>query len=335
MRRARWGFGGGAGLPATMIVILAAGFGGPSAARAQAKKADDVQPVTFETDDGFSLKGTYYKSSKEEEAPVVVLLHMKDENRFVWQNGKNEPGGFAKKLQSEGYAVITVDLRLHGESKGGGPAPPANANQGGGKPKGKKVAGLNLKPEEYTAMWEYDMEAVKDFIYKEHQAKNLNMNKMGIVGPEMGAAVAAYFADYDWNKEPYDDGQPGFETPRGQDVRALVFISPEEKTPTILAFAKVMPDLKDPAKGIAILVCSGSDAKEKKEAEKVFEMTAPKVNKDRMYFKAYSAKLKGTNLLDQKLGIEDYMLVFFDKHLKSLDSPWRDRESKRNRKAKK
>src|SRR4029077_6102544 len=118
-------------------------------------------------------------------------------------------------------------------------------NQGGtGKKKGKKSQGLDLKQGDYEAMVELDMEAVKTFIHGEHQAGHLNMNKMGIVGPEMGASIAVAYAVLDWDKEPHDDGQPGFQTPRGQDVRALALISPEEKYHGIM-MPKLLPVLKD------------------------------------------------------------------------------------------
>ncbi len=230
------------------------------------------------TKDGVGLHVTYYKSTLEKDAAVVVLLHMKDGNRFVWQT---DPDGFARKLQKDGIAVVTVDLRFHGENKAGAAAA-GNANQGGaGKKKGKKAQGLDLKLGDYDAMWADDMEAVKTFIHQEHQTGRLNMNKMGIVGPEMGASVAVAFAILDWDKAPYDDGQPGFQTPRGQDVRALVLISPEEKYQGIL-MPKLLPALKDPDKQIAILVCSGNDPKEEAQAKKIFDMVNPAVvgNKD-------------------------------------------------------
>jgi hypothetical protein len=50
-----------------------------------------------------------------------------------------------------------------------------------------------------------------------------------------------------------------------------------------------------------------------------------------MFLKSYAAKRTGTDLLDKNLGIEDYMLVFFEEHLKKIDSPWRDRRSKREK----
>src|SRR5262249_24999567 len=132
------------------------------------KPVDIPEPVdkVLQTKDGGSLHITYYKSPGDRESPVVVLLHMKDGNRFVWQ-GKE---GFAPRLQKDGYAVITVDLRFHGLNKGGGAVGAGNANQGAGKK--KKKAGIDLKNSDLDAMVAFDMEAVKDFIKDEHQAGN-------------------------------------------------------------------------------------------------------------------------------------------------------------------
>jgi pimeloyl-ACP methyl ester carboxylesterase len=314
-----------------MVLMLCLGSLGPPAAqstRAAQKSGELPKPEnkTLQTADGGSLHITYYKSLGEQDAPVVVLLHMKDGNRFVWQGDK----GFAHRLQEDGYAAITVDLRFHGESKIGGAPGVTNVNQGSGKGKDKKKAGIDLRPADLEAMVECDMEAVKAFIKDEHQAKNLNMNKLGIVGPEMGASVAVAYAALDWAKEPYDDAQEGYQTPRGQDVRAIVLISPQEKYKN-LAMAKVMATLKNPDLNIAFLICCGSGA-DKKESERIFEMAAtPSINKKRMYFKSYGAKLTGTGLLDKNLMIEEGMLAFFGEHLKKIDSPWRDRESKRRK----
>lgn len=343
MPGARWGSGM---LQLLVLKALLVGLGGldPTgrSCSAQQKKPVDSSALEKEdrilsTKDGYNLHVTYYKSTMERDAAVVVLLHMKDGNRFVWQT---EPNGFARTLQKEGFAVVTVDLRYHGENKGGGAAAAGNANQGGpGKKKGKKAQGLDLKLGDYDAMVELDMEAVKSFIYEEHQAGRLNMAKMGIVGPEMGASIAAAYAVLDWDKEPYDDGQPGYQTPRGQDVRALVLISPEEKYHGIL-MPKLLPPLKDAEKQIAILVCSGSDPREKAQADKIFDMINPPIsgnkenraNADRMYIKAYTPKLTGTDLLEKKeVGVEALMLGFLDKHLKKLEIPWRDRRNKRER----
>lgn len=335
MRRARWSTTARIGLLGMVAAVLGtAGLVPPAGRAAQkdpaARKSTELaepENKTLQTSDGGGLHITYYKSLGEKESPVVVLLHMKDGNRFVWQG----PKGFARRLQEEGYAVVTVDLRFHGESKIGGAPAVTNVNQGAGKKKDKKKAGIELRPVDLEAMVECDMEAVKGFIKDEHQAGNLNMNKLGIVGPEMGASVAVAYAALDWDKAPYDDAQEGFQTPRGQDVRALVLISPQEKYKN-MAMAKVITTLKNPDLNISFLICSGSDAQDKKESKKIWEMAAtPVINEKRMYYKSYGAKLTGTDLLDKQLGIEDYMLVFFNEHLKKIESQWRDRRSKREK----
>jgi pimeloyl-ACP methyl ester carboxylesterase len=288
----------------------------------------DPENKSLSTKDGGTIHITYYASGMGKDSPVVVLLHMKDGNRFIWQGDK----GFAPRLQQDGYAVITVDLRHHGESKDGA-APGANLNQADKKKGSKKQAANDLKPADYKAMVEYDLEAVKKFIYEEHQAENLNMNKLGIVGPEMGASVAAVFAAFDWAKTPYPDGQPGFQTPRGQDVRALVLISPQTSFHG-LAISPAVADLRDQRLGVAFLVCGGeNDPQDRGQVKKIFDQAAALPNSEkRMYKYVYKGKLRGTDLLGKGLGIEEHMLAFFAEHLKKLDSPWRDRQSKLDKK---
>jgi pimeloyl-ACP methyl ester carboxylesterase len=308
-------------------MVLSALTASSSRAAPPANEVYTSEVKTLHTRDGGPLRITYYPSVKGRESPVVVLLHMKDGNRLIWQ-GK---GGFAERLQHEGYAVITVDLRFHGESRpGGGAAVVGNSNPDSGKKgTGKKAASTELRPADYRAMWEIDVETVKNFIYEEHQAERLNMNKMGIVGPEMGASVAALFAASDWVKPPHEDGQPGYQTPRGQDVRALVLISPQSSFHG-LVMAPAINALRDPHWDIAFLVCVGkNDPQDKGQAKKIFDQVAalPGAAK-RMYKYEYAGKLRGTDLIGSKLGIEEHMVTFFEEHLKKLDSPWRDRQSK-------
>jgi dipeptidyl aminopeptidase/acylaminoacyl peptidase len=62
--------------------------------------------------DGVDLAGTFY--TPEQAAPpwpAVLLLHMAYGNRHDW-------GDFPQKLGAAGYAVLTIDLRGHGDSGG-------------------------------------------------------------------------------------------------------------------------------------------------------------------------------------------------------------------------
>jgi dienelactone hydrolase len=326
---------------ATSLVMVTGPLSHRALAQGKGGETTMAQPVSFQTEDGFTLRGTYYRASEDKEskdAAVVVLLHMKDGYRGIWE-GEN---GIARKLQSKGMAVITVDLRNHGESKPAGAAPVGNPAPG--KTKGKKDSGMQLKPAEFQAMLQLDLEAVKKFIFEEHQAGRLNMNKMGIVGAEMSASLAAAYTSLDWAKEPYDDGQPGFQTPRGQDIRAVVLISPDENYHgSGLKLGPVLQSMRDPDKLISVLVCSGNDPKEVAHSNKVFDILNPltpgskekeRLNSGRMFQTVLPARLTGTNLLGNNLEIEPLIVNFFDKHLKTINVGWRNRESKRNIKKK-
>lgn len=63
--------------------------------------------LTLTTQDGIKLSARYYSSNSEK---GVILLHMLD-------NKKESYDLFAQSLNKEGYAVIAVDLRGHGESE--------------------------------------------------------------------------------------------------------------------------------------------------------------------------------------------------------------------------
>ncbi len=281
-----------------------------------------VEKKTLTASDGWPIHITYYQSGEGKESGVVILLHQRGGNRLVWDTG------FAKRLQDEGYAVITVDLRKHGESKSPTAAEP-------GVDTGSKRGGdaNELSRIDYFQMAAADLEAVKDFLYKEHQAQKLNMRKTAIIAPEMSAPVAMNFAWKDWFKKPYDDA-PTFaaRTPRGQDIRAMVLLSPEDVVPG-LSTGKPLLDLRNPAFGIAFLFCYGTkDRADRGGSRKMYQKVAgiPQ-NKDRTYLKSYNYKLRGTELIGKKIRVEEHILAFLDKHLKQLNGPtdvWRDRESK-------
>src|SRR5690606_13818968 len=72
-----------------------------------------------------------------------------------------------------------------------------------------------------------DLAAIKQFLIDEHQKERLNVRKLAIVALDEMCAVAATYAELDWRQPPYDDHAILSErTPRGQDVRALVLVSP-------------------------------------------------------------------------------------------------------------
>ncbi|MBL4886208.1 MAG: hypothetical protein JKY95_16955, partial [Planctomycetaceae bacterium] len=135
------------------------------------KKKKHVEQKTLIAKDGWPIKISYYKHEGNRDTPAIVLLHSRQGDSRVWTNG------FADALYKEGFAVIAVDLRMHGESKRE-TATGAAADVG------------DLRPGVYQRMASMDLVAVKKFIFKEHQDQNLNMRKTGIIAPEMSAPIA-------------------------------------------------------------------------------------------------------------------------------------------------
>ena len=316
------------------------------------KKEKPVEDKTIYAVDGWPLKLTYYKSTEGKDAAVVVLLHPKHESRMVW----TAPNGFAEMLHKRGFAVIALDLRKHGQSKDkDGTTEDDSKKTSTEKDKSsKKSSGGELKPADYLGMVA-DLEAVKKMIFEEHQKGHLNMRKTAIVAPTMSAAIAIAFTGNDWLKKPYDDAStPAARTPRGQDVQALVLLSPDSALPGVVA-NKIAPELR--ALPISSLIVVGkNDPQDKEQAKKLFQQLGgdpaktaatkkadakkekgkekeadAKEEKLRHYFIPLDAKLRGTELLGKKLGLEEAMANFLKENLQELKGPfyeWRDRQSR-------
>lgn len=61
--------------------------------------------------DQLEIQVTYRAESGSSPRPGVILLHMLNSNRQIW-----EENGFAETLYQNGFAVLSVDMRGHGET---------------------------------------------------------------------------------------------------------------------------------------------------------------------------------------------------------------------------
>lgn len=150
---------------------------------AQDKEAEGSIPqtVNFPTEDGFSIVGIYYPPNRPA-APALILLHMLDRNRDDW----NE---LAKRLYDEGYAVLSIDLRGHGESIRHGE---------------EIVTWQGFESKDYRAM-AADVRAAMDFLKGQ---EDIDLRRIGIIGASIGCNVGLNYAVSDEN------------------VRTLVMLSP-------------------------------------------------------------------------------------------------------------
>lgn len=276
------------------------------------KKVSAGEDRSVQTKDGWIVQLTYWPSPEEKDAPVVVLLHGDRQERVVWKP-------MAAMLIEEGFAVISVDLRKHGGTK-----PPENASV--------RVKSARLSKIDFQAMIAQDMEAVKKFIYDEHQAGRLNMRKLAVVASEMSTAIAVNFAARDWLKKPYDDAPTlDRKTPRGQDVQAIVLLSPVETlsgVPTIDATRFLRKT------GMAGLLMFGQkDSKRKRAATKIYTQLGGEqqdADAQRLYLQGYDGKLAGLDLLYRQPEARPLVLAFLKKHVLNIEAEWRNRKSRLN-----
>ena len=264
-------------------------------------------PKLLITQDNWPINISYYPSAEGKESPVVVFLHGEGEHRGYWEaKDKNWP----EDLQKKGIACLTVDLRKQGESK-----PPGTSS-------------LKLTAADYRAMTTSDMSAVKEFIFKEHQAQRLNMRKMSIVASEESCSVALIFAVIDWAKKPWPDSAVfSARTPRGQDVRSLVLISPVKKVPG-LPLGDAIASLRQQEKDLAVLTLSSVDDQEDKGfTDAVYQTFKSAEQRPRVFKLELNGDSRGIEMAVQDSRAASVFSNFIDKYLVDREGEWVDRKA--------
>lgn len=90
------------------LIIFLGCFAYTDAYGAKSSKMKSL-PVEYNTDDGMIIKGNLFIPKSKEKTPVVILLHSLGGTQKNWEK-------FPYTLASKGYAVLTLDLRGHGQS---------------------------------------------------------------------------------------------------------------------------------------------------------------------------------------------------------------------------
>lgn len=203
------------GLLTVMLFLLVAGKTGSAVGQSARAKAPPPVDVTLTTKDGVQLQATYYPSSAGRQAVPVVMLHDFNETRAVFdplardlQNPPTPASPAAPQIASR--AVLAVDLRGHGGSKSAQTASGSTV----------ELQSNRFQQDDFQAMVDYDLEAVRGFLVEQNDAGKLNLNSLGLVGSGMGANVAILWAAKDWSAPPLPVRK------QGQDVKALVLLSP-------------------------------------------------------------------------------------------------------------
>ena len=129
--------------------------------------------VVFTSEDGVLLVGSYYKPriGTSNSTPSVILLHMLGMDRSTWDK-------FAQELSQNGYAVLSVDLRGHGESI---------------KQANHTISYQSFMPKNFKNMT-LDVKAAKKYLIEGRKA---NPNQISIIGASIGANLALNYAASD------------------------------------------------------------------------------------------------------------------------------------------
>lgn len=277
---------------------------------------------TLVTRDGVDLRISYFPSDAGQDATPVVLLHDFGESRAVMR-------GLALALQTPGpagageiprRAVVTVDLRGHGDSR-----------SAAGVDGPVQLDHARLRQGDFEDMVRFDMEAVRSFLVDKNDARELNLNKLALVGSGMGANVAALWAANDW------DAPPLAVRKQGQDVKALALISPAWNFRGLaLNDALRQPDVRQ---RLALLIAFGEESRDAardagnviRNVEKFHPEPPPDQAKEKKDLFVYElpAALQGTELLSKaSFALPPKIDEFLWRRVDTKSFPWIGRKVK-------
>lgn len=195
-----------AGILAGLLCVSSTGSSLPAQDKEE-KEIPKPRRMQLKTKDGVQLNVAYFGPIKGKDAMPVIMLH-------DWQSQGSGFYALALQIQKQGHAVLVPDLRGHGMS----------TSVIIRKPNGLTDT-RDINPDKFTKLdiisMARDIEACKRFFLERHNAGELNIEKLAVIGDGLGGLIAMNWAVGDWNAQS---------TPflkQGQDVKSLVLLSPK------------------------------------------------------------------------------------------------------------
>lgn len=135
---------------------------------------DQIESMRVETADGYVLKGEFWKPRKKGRAPAALLLHdtLRDRSDFA---------DIAALLNKRGFAVLSIDLRGHGQSTT------------------EKFDFARLEEEQQARSWTLairDLEACAGWLRKR---SDVHASNLSLVAHGASSILAARYAERDEN----------------------------------------------------------------------------------------------------------------------------------------
>jgi len=293
-----------------LALVLACSLQGVSPAPAQQQdkpKLPVKKDVTYETEDGVILKASYWAGINGKETVPVILLHGSHGNR-------QDFNALAEFLQEHNCAVLAPDLRGHGDSTQISESP-------------RTLQAAEMSPAAFADMIE-DVEASKKFLMAKNNSGELNIDKLCLVGADMGGVVGANWAIDDWNWPPLAVGK------QGQDVKAIVLLSPPERFKSL----RMLEPLSDRSvrSRIAFYIAVGNqDPTAVREATKLYthlkkyHPTPVKAEDQDLFFdRRINSRMQGTKLLGKEFkdfGLMENIAEFIEERAGKQPHVWHDR----------
>jgi len=280
-----------------LLALPAVWLGLSATAMAQdTEKVADPEVIGLTTSDGLNLTATYYPGPEGKNTVPVVMLHGLGGTRADLHD-------LALALQAAGHSVLVPDLRGHGDS-------PIVTD-----------AGVTLTPDRLTRPhfigMVADVEACKSHLMGLNNEGSLNIDKLCVVGSDLGAIVALHWSAGDWAVPDL----PGRRQSRW--VKALVLISPAW---SVKGFS-VSPALQSPAiqENIALYIVSGQESKDTTRLARQFEGYRSNLKPSNLAVREFETTLQGAALTTApNLDVAARIGQFINLQLVEKTFPWKD-----------
>lgn len=248
--------------------------------------------------DNMLIRCTYYPSKLEEpkNAIPIMMLH-------GWRGRRVEYDYLARRLQSIGYACITVDLRGHGESKVR--KAPFNDEKVARRLRLPSVDIRKMGARDIDMMY-YDIDEVKLFLREENDKQKLNLEALTIIASDFSTVLATNWVVRDYALPSYIGRR------QGKNCKALVLLSPTQKSEGISCIRTMNAPAVLSQQFLLISGNEGPASRQAKEYHDRIETALPKISPDapkelrepRLYLIEKPVSIQGTRLLDPKLKLK-------------------------------
>ena len=281
-----------------VVYLLATAIAGTVVAQ-----EDEAKPkprkVSLKTKDGIELRAFYFPSDRGKEAVTVLLVH-------EWQGQASPYSKLVLALREAGCAVLVPDYRGHGGSRDY-----VNAR---GQDDQFNIAQMNKRDIENIIS--FDLEKAKAFLKDENNEERLNLNALVVIGIREGCVLGAQWTQRDWSFPSVGSMK------QGQDVKALVFISPRKQLKGI----GIDPVISQPTiVNLPIMIVAGAaspDASEARRLAKRIEGYKTRIGRGEasgFELKFLKTNLSGPSLVNEVSSVIPAVVKFIKNNVKISD----------------